>query len=125
MQVQTARRTRTARSVRTQNENTMKIARAMFSDEREFTLDAKGRKVRVFTRENPCTREDVMTLVKGVRGFDEGEALETVGLNVFNYMKQQGYIVKYMPTSDIWMLTTKAQEAYGLPTPAVGPFVKG
>jgi hypothetical protein len=105
---------RTARSVRSYSASDAIIARAMFAGKavREYTIDSKGRKVRKFSADMPCSRDDVRELLVNVRMITETEGLEVVGRNTLDYMVKVGYLVR----DEASLYVTKAAaEKYALP----------
>lgn len=83
----------------------------------EYRTDGKGRKVRVFTQDNPLTRDQVRFFYLNKRGFDEEECLEALGYNGFRTQVQSGNLVK---CGLFYMVSTRAAKNYDLPRPVVG-----
>lgn len=94
----------------------MKKALAIINNaEPQYTFDAKGRRVRVFTKELPCTEQDVVMMCLNTRALSEDDVLETVGKHVFQYMVKKDYLRK--AHGDLYYVTQACQKAYKLPNP--------
>jgi hypothetical protein len=99
--------------------NIENILSRAFNHEITFTVDSKGRKVRQFTAEAPCTEEDVYATLQGMRVVTVEQILEGVGQNVFNYFTRNGFLRKDS-RSDFFWITKKAAALYGLSNPVTG-----
>tara|TARA_Y100000031_G_scaffold110668_1_gene121892 strand:+ start:362 stop:739 length:378 start_codon:yes stop_codon:yes gene_type:complete len=84
--------------------------------EDEFTTDKKtGYKVRVFTKDAPCKKEDVRHLLVGNRVVDLEEIYAQVGKNVFGYMLDKGYLKPSSQSKELFWVTDAAARNYNLP----------
>lgn len=88
--------------------------------EPEFRYDGKGRKVRVFSKDAPLTRDCVRSFYYGVRVVDEEECLETLGYNGFRTQVNSGNLVK---RGSFYWVTKRAGKHYNLPKPTAGGVV--
>lgn len=83
-----------------------------------YETDAKGRKVRVFPKEAPITKEECRDfLIEAKRAVEEEEALEAVGTPVLKYWITAGYLVADGVSKGRFLISRKAAEAYKLPRP--------
>lgn len=84
--------------------------------EDEFTVDSKtGYKVRVFTKDAPCKKEDVRHLLVGNRVVDLEDIYAQVGKNVHQYMLEKGYIRQDSNNTKLYWVTDAAARNYNLP----------
>ncbi len=85
---------------------------------REYTVDSQGRRVRVFTRDNWCTPENVREWLLGHRVVEIDEALEHVSRAVLRFLIDGDYLRKDRRAGFYWN-TAKAARKYALP-PVIG-----
>lgn len=82
----------------------------------QFTTDSKtGYKVRVFTAEAPCKKEDVRHLLLGNRVVTLEDIYSQVGKNVLTYMREKGYLKPHATIPELFWVTEAAAANYGLP----------
>lgn len=86
------------------------------TEEPQYRTDVQGRTVRVFTKENPLSWEDVRHFYMNRRVVEEDECLEAIGYNGFRTQVASGNIRKM---SGFYWVTKKAATRYKLPRPVV------
>lgn len=86
---------------------------ALRSAEKVYEVDAKGRKVRVWSEARPCTKEDIYEVLAGQRTISEEEALEGFGPHVLR--AQIGADRLYPMGNGVYAVTLNAQKVLGLP----------
>lgn len=92
---------------------------------RAFATDKQGRKVRITSDDDRCTREDVQNCLRFNRAVTEDEVLEQCGRNALANMLTQGYLKPVIVNgivADYFLVTKKAADAYALPQPRAGQF---
>ena len=89
-------------------------SRAIFTSfGNEFTEDADGRKIRLFTKENWCTSEDVRDWLIGNRIVEIEDALEFVSKAVLRFLISGDFIRRDDANGFYWV-TAKAAKKYEL-----------
>jgi hypothetical protein len=86
-----------------------------------FKTDRNGNKVRVFTKENPCTKDIVRNAVVGNRGVSKEEMLEQIGDQMLNYLVKLGYLVKDQKNA-YYHVTAEMAASYNFPRVNGMPF---
>lgn len=108
-----------AKSETTQRPEALKMAKYLFSYEREYTKDKKGRLVRVTTKDDPVTRDDIRFTLKGRRVIDLDEILHAWGPNALKHFEKSGYLRRDTLVKDQYWITAKCAENYALDVPTL------
>ncbi len=88
----------------------------------EYTTDAQGRRIRVFTKDNWCGPEEVRGWLLNRRVVEVDEALEHISQAVLRFLIDGGYIRKDGHGGAYYWITAKAARKYDLPRVLGCPF---